>query len=268
MNRSYGGRQRTCEQRLSNKKRIPRQLPRTLEPGDTQSLVFSESDSGPFWLSDSQRDECRRDKRYGTFNNVKLTNTEMKEELGKKGIAEEDATSQRTTRQLRDLCRQHQIPISRPVENVIERNRAELELELRSRGILTKGKNKRELVDLCRANDIACTRTAEKIKEGWMGKAKGLLQVLWERGKIDSTRVKQYSLTGKKDDFGTVVDYSTSLRHIMGLCHDFVNEEGMLQHIAKRLGTGSLLLTQSATPNSQERVWSTSGAGQRRISTV
>ncbi|KAI2489896.1 hypothetical protein MHU86_24684 [Fragilaria crotonensis] len=74
-----------------------------------------------------------------------------------------------------------------------------------------------------------------------MGKAKGLLQVLWERGKIDSTRIKQYSLTGKKDDFGTVVDYSTSLRHIMGLCHDFVNEEGMLQHIAKRLGTEVLL---------------------------
>ena len=77
-----------------------------------------------------------------------------------------------------------------------------------------------------------------------MGKAKGVLQVLWERGKIDSTtRIKQYSLTGKKDEFGTVVDYSTSLRHLMGLCHDFVNEEGMLQHIAKRLGVVEVLLT-------------------------
>ena len=62
-----------------------------------------------------------------------------------------------------------------------------------------------------------------------MGKAKGLLQVLWERGKIDSTRIKQYSLTaGRKDECGTVVDDSTSLRHLMGLCHDFVNEEGSL----------------------------------------
>ncbi len=67
-----------------------------------------------------------------------------------------------------------------------------------------------------------------------MGKAKGSLQVLWEQGKIDSTRIKQNSLTGKKDKYGTVVDYC--LRHIMGFCHNFVNAEGMLQHIAKRLG--------------------------------
>jgi hypothetical protein len=63
-----------------------------LEPGDTQSLVFSKIDSGPFWLSGSQRDECRHDKQFGTFNDVKLTNVEMKEELGKKSIVEEDAT--------------------------------------------------------------------------------------------------------------------------------------------------------------------------------
>jgi hypothetical protein len=59
-------------------------------------------------------------------------------------------------------------------------------------------------------------RIAEKIMEGWMGKVKVLLQVLWERGKIDSARIKQYSITGKKDKYGTDVDFSTSLRHIMG----------------------------------------------------
>ena len=75
------------------------------------------------------------------------------------------------------------------------------------------------------ANNIAITRTAEKIKEGWEGKAKGLLQVLWEKGLIDSLNIKQCSLTGKKDAFRSVVDYGTSLRHLMGLCHDFINEE-------------------------------------------
>jgi hypothetical protein len=64
--------------------------------------------------------------------------------------------------------------------------------------------------------------------------------VLWERGEIDSTRIKQYSLTGKKDEYGTVVDYGTSLRHIMGFA-TIDNEEGMLQHIAKRLGAEVLL---------------------------
>ena len=268
MNCSFGGKATRMRTTLiEQEERYLDSFPRTLEPGDTQSLVFSETDSGPFRLSDSQSDECRHDKRFGSFNDVKLTNTKMKEELGKKDIAKEDVTSQRTTRQLRNLCRKHQIPISRPVENVIERNRAELELELRSQGILTKGKSKRELFDLCRANDIACMRTAEKIKEGWMGKAKRLLQLLWERGKIDSTKMKQYSLTGKKDEFGTVVDYSTCLRHIMGLCHDFVNEEGCFRTL-QSVSVSRFSLRQSATPNSQERVRSISRRGKGRISTL
>ena len=83
-----------------------------------------------------------------------------------------------------------------------------------------------------------------KNQGGLDGKSKGLLHVLREQGKINSTRIKQYSLAVKTDKFGTVVDYSTSLRHIMGFCHDFVNEEGMLQHIAKRLGTKVLLTSQ------------------------
>ncbi len=58
---------------------------------------------------------------------------------------------------------------------------------------------------------------------------------------IDATNAKQYSLTGNKDAFGSVVDYGTSLRHILGLCIDFINEEGMLQHIAKCIGVEVLL---------------------------
>ena len=61
---------------------------------------------------------------------------------------------------------QHKIPTSRRVENVLERIRPELEVELRGRGISNKGKNKRELADLCLVDNIAMTRTAEKIKGG------------------------------------------------------------------------------------------------------
>jgi hypothetical protein len=90
-------------------------------------------------------------------------------------------------------------------------------------------------------SNIAITWTAEKIEEGWEGKAKGLLQVLWERGLIDGSNIKQFSLTGKKDAFGSVLDFGSSSRHLMGLCHDYINEEGMLQHIAKCLGVEVLL---------------------------
>jgi hypothetical protein len=82
-----------------------------LEPGDTQFLVFFNSDNGPFWLSDAEREECQRDKRFGIFKDVKLTNAEMKQELGNRGIYE-DAASQKNIGQLRDLCWQHAIPTS------------------------------------------------------------------------------------------------------------------------------------------------------------
>ena len=58
---------------------------------------------------------------------------------------------------------------------------------------------------------------------------------------MDTTNIKQCSLTGKKDAFGSVVEYGTGLRHFMGLCNDFINKEGMLQHIAKCIGVEVLL---------------------------
>ena len=140
MNCSYGGKAARMQTTLIEQEQgYLGRFPRTLEPGDTQSLVFTNSDNGPFWLSDAEREGCRHDKRFGTFNAVKLTNTEMKQELGNKGISEE-VTSQKNTRQLRDLCLQHEIPTSQHVENVLERNRAELEMKLRARGVSIKGK--------------------------------------------------------------------------------------------------------------------------------
>lgn len=61
-----------------------------------------------------------------------------------------------------------------------------------------------------------------------------------KRGLIDWSNVKQYSLTGRKDEFGMVND-STFLRQIMSMCHKVINEEGVLQHIAKTLGVKVLL---------------------------
>jgi hypothetical protein len=138
------------------------------------------------------------------------------------------------------LCAQHGIPTVKTVSNSLEQNRSELELELKGRGAVTKGKNKRELVQLCEHHQITIAKTVEKIKEGWEGKTKGRLQVLWERGLLDASDLKQYALTRKKDDLGTV-DNSTSLRHIMGMCNDFINKEGMLQHIANNLVVTVLL---------------------------
>ena len=125
----------------------------------------------------------------------------------------------------------HDIPME---QSEVERYKADLTVELGSKGISTKGKNKRELIELCNNNGISTVRSVQKIKEGWEGKAKGLLQVLWERGFIDMNNLSSYTLTGKKDAFG-VVDLRRSLRNMMSLCDDFLNEEGMLQCIGKNL---------------------------------
>jgi hypothetical protein len=64
----------------------------------------------------------------------------------------------------------------------------------------------------------------EKIKviEGWEGKAKGMLQVLWERGLINTAEGDHHP--------------ETSLKELMSSCKDFVEEEKVLQSIACVLG--------------------------------
>ena len=81
-----------------------------------------------------------------------------------------------------ELCR-HDVVIG--TKNA-DRNRLSLTMDLLvSKGVNTKGKSKRELVELCTKNAIETKELIERKKEGWVGKSKGLLQVLWERGFID-----------------------------------------------------------------------------------
>ncbi len=79
------------------------------------------------------------------------------------------------------------------------------------------------------------------------------MQELWERGLIDGNNLKRYALAGKKDDLGTVDD-STNLRHIMGMCFDFLNEVGMMPHIAKEISAVVLLMPKCHTELAGEGV--------------
>ena len=79
-----------------------------------------------------------------------------------------------------------------------------------------------------------------KIIEGWSGKQKGMLQILWERGFIDPmlTReevVRKYSVNGKKDEDGNMID-GTSLKQMVASLPDFKNEVTLLQYRAGQLG--------------------------------
>jgi hypothetical protein len=119
------------------------------------------------------------------------------------------------------------------------RRKDAMEKDLRAKGVRAKG-NKVAIVELCKQNNVPYKETREKINEGWMGKPKGMLQVLWERGFIDPaielSKVEGfYTNDGKKDAFGNLIP-GTSLRKMMSSLIDFINEETLLQYHGKTLG--------------------------------
>jgi len=64
----------------------------------------------------------------------------------------------------------------------------------------------------------------QKVEEGWEGKPKGLFQVLWDRGFINSEDItkslKDYKIKGRKDQYG-IINVQFSLTHQMCSCTDF-----------------------------------------------
>ena len=100
--------------------------------------------------------------------------------------------------------------------------KGELLAMLKSKGFeLPPGTHVRKVEDKCAELGVSIkTPEEDAIAEGWVGKPKGMLQVLWERGHIDETRIKQYTVNGKKDAYG-VIDLSKSLKNLMATCTDF-----------------------------------------------
>jgi len=95
--------------------------------------------------------------------------------------------------------------------------------------------DKKELQRLCVLNDIPIETTMEGIIEGWEGKSKGMLQILFERGHINPSKIAEYTVDGKNDAFGNL-DPRTSLRHLMEQLSDFQDEETLLQYHGRTLG--------------------------------
>ena len=62
----------------------------------------------------------------------------------------------------------------------VKKGKHDLQNDLREKGIYADGV-KEDLVTRCIANGIPVKKTQQKVlKEGWFGKSKGVLQILWE----------------------------------------------------------------------------------------
>ena len=77
----------------------------------------------------------------------------------------------------------------------------------------------------------------EVLRKGWVGKQKGLLQVLYERGMLDPEKyeAKFYGVSGKKDKDEVFIPGS-SLKDLLASCSDFKNELSLMQHLGNELG--------------------------------
>jgi hypothetical protein len=116
-----------------------------------------------------------------------------------------------------------------------DKTRAELGKDIEEKGInLVRKHTLIDLQDIASKHDILLRRTVEKVNLGWLGQAKGLLQVARERGLINVTDYKLYTKGGKKRADGTV-DETKSLVKIVGECADFQNELTHLQVMAEAL---------------------------------
>jgi hypothetical protein len=105
----------------------------------------------------------------------------------------------------------------------------------------TKNCNKLQLKQLASDFQIATVHEVDQIIEGWMGKPKGVLQILYERGFIDTARpLTDYSLDGKdewKDEFGEIFPryLPFCLRHLLAECSDFKNEVTSMENLMSQL---------------------------------
>ncbi len=164
----------------------PYDHPMKLIVGSEQLMVFRDSDRGPFWMSDAEREKRKCDKALGSKNKKKLTVAELKKMLADKGLAANGLMSD-----LQERAKNFNLPVEKEVD---------------------------------------------QIEEGWVGKPKGMLQVLWERGFIDPAKGwNDYTLNGKSDNFGNII-CATSVKSLTQSLLDFLEEETLLQYHGRLIG--------------------------------
>ena len=86
-------------------------------------------------------------------------------------------------------------------QKTVKRTKQQLVEALEAAGVsLQRNHTKKQLQGFATTHGIAHHVDKTGIRQGWEGKPKGLLQVLWERGFIDPTKtVNCYTVDGKKD---------------------------------------------------------------------
>jgi len=114
---------------------------------------------------------------------------------------------------------------------------AELTVELKARGLFDLAVGKADEIKAKAQNvGIALRKSEAPIKEGYVGKAKGLKQIVWERGFWSAKELRTK---------GAVKEEEMRLR--LASCFDFATERSQMQWIAERIGV-RVVMTPKAHP--------------------
>ena len=109
-----------------------------------------------------------------------------------------------------------------------------------TKGIKDPRGNKEKIQLMCKDHNIPLYYEINKIKEGWVGKAKSSLQVLFERGWIDPLQIHVYTKKGVKADSSSLAtglkENRYSLDALMQKQEDFKSEYTLLQYHGAKLG--------------------------------
>ena len=100
--------------------------------------------------------------------------------------------------------------------------------------------NLKEVQESATKLDISIDFITKKVLEGWVGKPKGMLQILWERRFLDSSKNAKELMKEFNNNFKKVMIKKsmpgTNLRRIVANLPDFKQEITLLQFRAKQLG--------------------------------
>jgi hypothetical protein len=172
--------------------------------GQEQSMVYGSDDLGPFNLSADEREN----RRHDTY---KL------------------------------------IPFEK--QKALKLTKKEL-MELLMKTDLGQGLGKQELLNMC-VKDLQEKDTAlfigierimtSKLQKGWYGKPKGMLQVMWERGFVDESKLQCYKIKALNDSGEIVPEFF--LENMVKSCHDFLNEMFPLEHVCRQLSSTAVITT-------------------------
>lgn len=100
-----------------------------------------------------------------------------------------------------------------------------------------------ELEALCQNMAIPLTVDEPQVKPGWMNKPKGMLQILYERGWINTAiPLSTYTKTGRKEDFDEEKNLMEDgkifcLTYLLENCGEFKNKLTALEHLAMEISS-------------------------------